>query len=108
MTATQTRHKITLRRHQWSEIVSGWELYRAVVPLEQQDPRWRGAMPGLCQIVARRLRQEPGDLVSIEGGMESWRGVNLWCLAVSRHGAKPVTPSAMDAIRTQIDAQEGT
>ena len=100
------RATVTLRRHQWAEIVSGWELYRSVVPVEQHDARWRGAMPGLCQAVSRRLRQDRGDLVSVDGGIDSWRGVHLWILAVSRHGARPVTPSAMDAIAAQIATQE--
>lgn len=96
----QARATVTLRRHQWAEIVSGWQLYSAVVPMEQQDARWRGAMPGLCQIVSRRLRQEPGDLVTIDGGRESWQGVALW--AISCMGSRPVGTSALEAIVAQI------
>lgn len=99
------RATVTLRRHQWSEIVSGWQLYSAVVPMERQDARWRGAMPGLCDTVNRRLRQEPGDLVSIEGGSDSWEGVFLWSLCVSWPSPKSGCKTALDAIREQIAAQ---
>ena len=94
------RAAVALRRHQWAEIVSGWQLYSAVVTPDRQDARWRGAMPGLCQIVSRRLRQEAGDLVTIDGGRESWQGVALW--AMTCMGSRPVGTSALDAIVAQI------
>lgn len=102
MTKTAT---ITLRRHQWAEIVSGWGLYRAVIRPEFQDPRFRGVMPGLCETIARRLRQDSGDSISIEGSVDGWNGVAIWVACVSCRGAKPVGTSAIQAIAEAISGK---